>query len=174
MQIFTRVHSVIYIYISEKLYCSFMCCLLWDVPYTVDVANCEIKSQRKFLLRKKDQWTASTLKNNTGEFVLRNKIYIISNYVVLHTLTKYNGNNGMQIIRSFPYNISTYRYAWPPHMAALLFFYRILAVPGHALLWLIPANWKRTKRKEAHVSNMFNFPMLVGIQYFLWFHLLCR
>jgi hypothetical protein len=36
----------------------------------------------------------------------------------------------------------------------------LLSVPGHALLWLIPANWKRTKREEAHVSNMFNFPML--------------
>jgi hypothetical protein len=52
--------------------------------------------------------------------------------------------------------------------------YSLLAVPGHALLWLIPVTWKSKKREEAHVSNMFNFPMPVCIQYFLWFHLLCR
>jgi hypothetical protein len=42
-------------------------------------------------------------------------------------------------------------------------FYIILAVSGHALLWLIPVKWKRKKREEAHVSHMFNFTMLVGI-----------
>jgi hypothetical protein len=47
--------------------------------------------------------------------------------------------------------------------------YYKLAVPGHALLWLIPVQWKSTKREDAHVSHMFNFAMLVGIQYFLWF-----
>jgi hypothetical protein len=47
-----------------------------------------------------------------------------------------------------------------------------LAVPGHALLWLIPVTWKSKEREEAHVSNMFNVPMPVGIQYFLWFLLL--
>jgi hypothetical protein len=38
-----------------------------------------------------------------------------------------------------------------------------------ALLWLIPVKWKSTKREDTHVSLMFNFTMLVGIQYFLWF-----
>jgi hypothetical protein len=42
-----------------------------------------------------------------------------------------------------------------------------LAVPGHALLWLIAVKWKRKKREEAHVSNMFNFTMLVGIVFFV-------
>jgi low temperature requirement protein LtrA len=52
--------------------------------------------------------------------------------------------------------------------------YILLAVPGHALLWLIPVKWKRKKREEAHVSHMFNITMLVGIQKILWFHFLCR
>jgi hypothetical protein len=37
-------------------------------------------------------------------------------------------------------------------------------------VWL---NGKERKEK-AHVSNMYNFTMLVGIQYFLLFHCLCR
>jgi hypothetical protein len=49
------------------------------------------------------------------------------------------------------------------------FLYFSLAVPGHALLWLIPVLWKRKKRGAAHVSHMFNFTMLVGIQYYLCF-----
>jgi hypothetical protein len=38
----------------------------------------------------------------------------------------------------------------------------ILAVPGHALLWLTRLNGKERKEK-AHISNMFNFTMPVGI-----------
>jgi hypothetical protein len=34
----------------------------------------------------------------------------------------------------------------------------ILAVPGHALLWLTRLNGKERKEK-AHISNMFNFTM---------------
>jgi hypothetical protein len=45
-------------------------------------------------------------------------------------------------------------------------FIDILAVPGHALLWLIPVQRKRTKREVAHVSNTLNVPMPVGKQYF--------
>ena len=33
----------------------------------------------------------------------------------------------------------------------------ILAVPGHALLWLSLFKWKK---KKMHVSNMFNFPII--------------
>jgi hypothetical protein len=35
-------------------------------------------------------------------------------------------------------------------------------VPGHALLWLTRLNGKERKEK-AHMSNMFNFTMPVGI-----------
>jgi hypothetical protein len=42
-------------------------------------------------------------------------------------------------------------------------FIYLLAVPGHALLCLIPVKWNRKKREGAHVSNMLNFTMLVGI-----------
>ena len=40
----------------------------------------------------------------------------------------------------------------------------ILAVPGHALLWLSLFKWE--KKKKMHVSNMFYFPILVDTQYF--------
>ena len=39
----------------------------------------------------------------------------------------------------------------------------ILAVPGHALLWLSLFKWE--KKKKMHVSHMFNFPILVDTQY---------
>jgi hypothetical protein len=42
--------------------------------------------------------------------------------------------------------------------------YMSLAVPGHALLWLLPVQRKRTKREVAHASNTFNVPMPVGKQ----------
>jgi hypothetical protein len=37
----------------------------------------------------------------------------------------------------------------------------ILAVSGHALLWLLPVKRKRRKREAAHASNTFNVPMPV-------------
>jgi hypothetical protein len=40
----------------------------------------------------------------------------------------------------------------------------ILAVPGHALLRLLPVQRKRTKREVVHASNTFNVPMHVGKQ----------
>ena len=39
----------------------------------------------------------------------------------------------------------------------------ILAVPDHALLWLSLFKWE--KKKKMHVSNIFNFPILVDTQY---------
>ena len=40
----------------------------------------------------------------------------------------------------------------------------MLAVPGHALLWLSLFKWG--KKKKMHISNMFNFQILVDTQYF--------
>jgi hypothetical protein len=42
--------------------------------------------------------------------------------------------------------------------------YMLLAVPGHAMLWLLLVQRKRTKREVAHASNTFNVPMPVGKQ----------
>src|SRR5258705_4389704 len=46
------------------------------------------------------------------------------------------------------------------------YFYYILAVPGHALLWLNKVKWKRN-REKAHFYEQFNVTIFVNMQYFL-------
>ena len=54
--------------------------------------------------------------------------------------------------------IDAYRFIY------IYIYIHILAVPGHMLLWLSLFKW--AKRRKMHVSNMFNFPILVDTQYF--------
>jgi hypothetical protein len=76
------------------------------------------------------------------------KFIDIGHVIQLNTITEINSSHYITILLD------------------ILHFYTLLAVPGHALLWLIPVQRKRTKREVAHVSHTFNVPMPVGNQYF--------